>query len=1716
MYQQPYNYQAAAMWPQQAAANQAYGGVQQPGAVTVQGATAVQSYGQPPTTMVAQPQQSVGNQMQYNQYGQPLPQAQQQQVPAAAGSYGYNQQPQQQAMYQQQTQQPVASAQMQQQQPNQWASQAQQMWNAPAAQQAASTASYNTPPTNWNQAGNQWSQTQQAQQQWPTPNAQQQPQSTQQNQAYQNSAQMQNQMYQNHQQQAQNQQYQTQVQPSQSQQQHQSQVQQQYPVQGQLHYQSQGGQMQQAQHAMMQHSQQHGMQHQPQGQHVKATQPPPPRHEPPRSQQPQPPQPPHPSNQAKSHHPQPPKDPPPPDNFKGQHNHQVRGQQPRMQQPPQPRMQQPTQPRMQQPPQMQQQPRMQQPRMPQNQPPRMPHNQQQRMQQPLNPQKGMPAAQQNNQNQQNFEQAQSDDTRQWVRNTDNTGKSVHTKDTVKPPLPADPPPPSSQQKTPTIPPLPGASAVPEIPKDDDKEESLDALNEQLQTLEAQIKTYQEEYQKWHQDFVKWQRQHQNHPDQRQYIDYQKKYQKMIEEQQGQLKAQYAELQKKITKRKVDQKASGAAKIAALNLAASSAASSAAKPPAPLPSEPPPPKASVAAFSMSDINNLKSIAAHAKQLQVLKDLGDSKKQELQGPKSANTSTVISSAPAVKKPPQTHQQLEQQPSLERPPPRQPLPHQPPLHSQRELPPHQPQQLPPHQPQPYQQQRHQAPEQVHRQPPLHQSQHQPPSRQPPPYQPPARHPPPHQPYTNARQYTQAPPPKVDPNAIMRRSTNEYGSAQCKFFPKCRHGNECKFEHPMCASRDRCVDSYCPYEHPMNRDMSGVKANAGSASAKATVPVLGRSGPPDRSYGGEAPFVVSSVVNSMGNNTNPMTRKDYPRPSSAVPLATQAPPSKSTLDASRKREFPLNEDNQLSKAPKHNDLGRPADIQSRIDEIYNKRKLNDTAALTEDEKYERRKLEILGGGGPNGVPSKDSGLPPGIVRHGPPPATVPLPSKTIPPAGKQPEQDERKADDAARPTVVDHSPPRVRLEEDRRLPPPVINELDRRPLDDVDRRPLPREEFERRPLHPDDRFLHERGLPLLHPDERGLPLRPDERGLPLRPDERGLPLRPDERGLPLRLDERGIPLRPDERGIPLRPDERGLPLRPDERGPPLRPDVRGPPLRPDERDPLYRPRSPLRDARPIDPYYDRLERERFPVDRHYDELYTTPLRVRDPYDRVVDQPVSIDYGHRPVADVRRVDPFLEPRERLDARYPPERFPDDRHRDVYDDRRLPLERPRDPYARIDDEPAHMLDRRAPPPLREDRFRDERLTDVYQRERDRADPYDRERELRYRDEGIRGERDVERSRYRDLERSRDEGRPRDEGRDRYHFVREDRRGAYDNRRSDAARIPEIELKPEVFSAADVFDKPGREKRPKNIAIILRGIPGAGKSFIAKLIKDKESYYGAQPPRILALDDYFMQEVDVKDEKAPNKSNTLKKQEYVYEKEVEEHYRASLLKAFNKTLNDGFFPMVIVDAINNKNTHFDQFWSDAKHKGFEVFIAELSGDIDSCLERSSHKRPKEEVVEMLRAWEKPPVYYKLLDISALLQDASINDVEMEETPADDATQVDDAVVKNNENDEDDEELPTSFHIPKSKWESSKEETLAKLDGFTKRKPKDQQKSASPIFPDDEEDDPYGEKEADMRLGKKRVRWADIEQKKQIDHQRKIGFTIGMDWNILTDPHAKIPR
>ena len=41
------------------------------------------------------------------------------------------------------------------------------------------------------------------------------------------------------------------------------------------------------------------------------------------------------------------------------------------------------------------------------------------------------------------------------------------------------------------------------------------------------------------------------------------------------------------------------------------------------------------------------------------------------------------------------------------------------------------------------------------------------------------------------------------------------------------------------------------------------------------------------------------------------------------------------------------------------------------------------------------------------------------------------------------------------------------------------------------------------------------------------------------------------------------------------------------------------------------------------------------------------------------------------------------------------------------------------------------------------------------------------------------------------------------------------------------------------------------------------------------------------------------------------EEYEYDEAMEPSYRTSQFKLFNKTLEDGFFPMIVVDAINHK-------------------------------------------------------------------------------------------------------------------------------------------------------------------------------------------------------------
>ncbi|PKA64495.1 hypothetical protein AXF42_Ash007240 [Apostasia shenzhenica] len=141
----------------------------------------------------------------------------------------------------------------------------------------------------------------------------------------------------------------------------------------------------------------------------------------------------------------------------------------------------------------------------------------------------------------------------------------------------------------------------------------------------------------------------------------------------------------------------------------------------------------------------------------------------------------------------------------------------------------------------------------------------------------------------------------------------------------------------------------------------------------------------------------------------------------------------------------------------------------------------------------------------------------------------------------------------------------------------------------------------------------------------------------------------------------------------------------------------------------------------------------------------------------------------------------------------------------------------------------------------------------------------------------------------------------------------DDKGSSHAMYHSCKDEPTFVDASQLFKHPYRASRPDRIVIILRGLPGSGKSYLAKAIRDLEVENGGGVPRIHAMDDYFMIEVEKAEDNdgsklsgsARSKKQAMKKViEYCYEPEMEEVYRSSMLKAFKKTLDEGTFTFVI--------------------------------------------------------------------------------------------------------------------------------------------------------------------------------------------------------------------
>ncbi|XP_024972259.1 uncharacterized protein LOC112511082 isoform X2 [Cynara cardunculus var. scolymus] len=216
-------------------------------------------------------------------------------------------------------------------------------------------------------------------------------------------------------------------------------------------------------------------------------------------------------------------------------------------------------------------------------------------------------------------------------------------------------------------------------------------------------------------------------------------------------------------------------------------------------------------------------------------------------------------------------------------------------------------------------------------------------------------------------------------------------------------------------------------------------------------------------------------------------------------------------------------------------------------------------------------------------------------------------------------------------------------------------------------------------------------------------------------------------------------------------------------------------------------------------------------------------------------------------------------------------------------------------------------------------------------------------------------------------------------------------------------KPNTIDASHIFKQPHRASRPDHLVIILRGLPGSGKSYLAKVLRDIEVDNGGEAPRIHSMDEYFMTEVEKAEDSELSKSSgslrgkrqVMKKvMEYCYEPEMEEAYRASMLKAFKKTLDEGIYSFIIVDDRNLRVADFAQFWATAKRSGYEVYLVEAAyKDPAGCAARNVHNFTLDDIQKMAGQWEEAPSLYLKMDIKSLLHgdgfdESGIQEVDMD--------------------------------------------------------------------------------------------------------------------------------
>lgn len=327
--------------------------------------------------------------------------------------------------------------------------------------------------------------------------------------------------------------------------------------------------------------------------------------------------------------------------------------------------------------------------------------------------------------------------------------------------------------------------------------------------------------------------------------------------------------------------------------------------------------------------------------------------------------------------------------------------------------------------------------------------------------------------------------------------------------------------------------------------------------------------------------------------------------------------------------------------------------------------------------------------------------------------------------------------------------------------------------------------------------------------------------------------------------------------------------------------------------------------------------------------------------------------------------------------------------------------------------------------------------------------------------------------------------------------------SPPSKLPEFNWynREDIVDIRELLDEAAIQSRPQKIAIFIRGAPGSGKSFLARLIERKELENGCEDTvTVLTVDKYF--ETVCYQEIAPMQYE--KYNEISLDEAKVGEYMEELSHQLEQLISDGGNEksLIVIDGDFCELSFYNRMWNIAVNEGgYTGYTIELNQDDDICLKYNDHRWSEATLLKKNSQMREiqTPSEHKLIDPEHIY-----SEFKYDVSPNGDIFLID--VNPEEISDESDSDEATA-KLTASKWDTGDSEKYERMDG-TKNK----------TLHHVTMDEYLQMNEWTMRpskSGKKRVRWADIEEQKAQERERKIGFIVGQtDWNrMMNDTDGK---